>query len=88
MAELIITVVQVLTILIVIRIIVSWVVMLAPSMRWLHGHPAVEMLNSVTDPILAPIRSVMPSLGGFDFSPMIAIILLQVIGGVLADSLG
>ena len=86
-AELVSTIITVITILIVARIVVSWIVLLAPSMRWLYGHPAVELLNSATNWILAPIRSVMPSFGGFDFSPMIAIILLQVIGSFLVSGL-
>lgn len=86
-ADIVATTVQVLTILIILRIAVSWIVLLVGSMRWLMYHPAVEFLNSVTEPILAPIRSVMPNLGGFDFSPMIAIFLLQIIGQIIVDGL-
>jgi YggT family protein len=45
--------------------------------------PIAEFLYTITEPILAPIRSVMPRMGMFDFTPMIAIILLQVIREVL-----
>jgi YggT family protein len=65
---------------------VSWIVLIFSSMRWLMYHPVVQALDAVTDPILSPIRSVMPNLGGFDFSPMIAIILLQVIAQVVAGA--
>jgi YggT family protein len=78
--------IQVLTIAIFVRIAISWVVLLFGSMRWLMYHPAVEALNMVTEPILAPIRSVMPCLGGFDLSPMIAIILLQVVRSILIQN--
>jgi YggT family protein len=78
--------IQILTIAIIARIAVSWVVLIFSSMRWLLYHPVVQALDAITDPILAPIRSVMPNLGGFDFSPMIAIILLQVIGQIVADA--
>jgi len=84
--EVILLLIQVLTIAIVLRIIVSWVVMLVGSMRWLAYSPAVQILNSITDPILIPIRSVMPNLGGFDFSPMIAIFILQIIARTVAGS--
>jgi YggT family protein len=79
--------IQVLTILIIARIVVSWIVMFVASMRWLLYHPVVEFLNGVTEPILAPIRSVMPNFGGIDFSPMIAIILLQVVGGIIVEGI-
>jgi YggT family protein len=54
-------------------VIVSWVG-LEP------GNPFVVFLNDITEPILAPIRQYMPRLGPLDLSPMIAIILLQLIG--------
>ena len=38
-----------------------------------------EILAQVTEPILGPIRRVLPTFGGFDFSPLVAIILLQLI---------
>ena len=40
-------------------------------------NPIFDFLLTVTEPILAPIRSVMPRMGMFDLSPMAAIILLQ-----------
>ena len=51
----------------------------------------VRMLDSLTDPILRPIRRFMPNLGGIDISPVILFILLQalkiVIERVLAGPL-
>ena len=44
------------------------------------GNPFVVFLNDITEPILAPIRQYMPRIGMLDLSPMIAIILLQLIG--------
>lgn len=86
MAEAILILVQVLTIAIIARIAVSWIVLLFSSMRWLLYHPVVQALDAITEPILAPIRSVMPNFGGLDLSPMIAIIILQVLGRMLAQS--
>jgi YggT family protein len=37
----------------------------------------------VTEPILAPVRRLLPPFGGLDFSPLIVIIVLQVINGYL-----
>jgi YggT family protein len=46
-----------------------------------------QILHEMTEPILAPIRSVMPTVGMFDFSPIIAMLLLQVIGTALLQAL-
>ncbi len=50
-------------------------------------NPLVEILVQVTEPILAPIRAIMPRLGMLDLSPMIAILLLQAIAGIVVGSL-
>lgn len=42
-------------------------------------------LERMTDPIYAPIRRVVPAMGGLDFSPMIVLILIRIIGIVLAN---
>lgn len=39
----------------------------------------VIILNDLTDPILLPLRRIMPSLGGLDFSPLVAIMVLYFI---------
>ncbi len=57
-------------ILIVIGVILSWVG---------HGvrHPIVPLIFQLTDPVLEPIRRVLPNLGGIDLSPLVAIIGIQ-----------
>ncbi len=61
------------------RIILSFVIPL------LGREPNVTLVNiyqalaQVTEPILGPIRRVLPTFGGFDFSPMVAIILLEIL---------
>jgi len=54
------------------RVLLSWVDQTG-SMR------ITQILNEITEPILAPLRSIMPSGGMFDFTPIIAMLLLQVI---------
>ena len=71
----------VLTILIIIRALSSWV----PQLIDPRG-PIAEFLYTTTEPILGPIRALMPRMM-FDFSPMIAIILLQVIGRAIVSNL-
>mgnify|MGYP000427517418 CR=1 FL=1 len=72
----IIVLARVLNVAIFIRIILSWM----PISR---SNPIVTFIYDITEPILGPIRRVMPSLGGFDLSPMIALILIQVAERVL-----
>jgi YggT family protein len=72
---------QVLSLAILIRVLLSWVDPRA-NMR------VTQIMHEVTEPILGPIRSVMPSVGMFDFSPIVAILLLQAIGTALIRALG
>ncbi|MEE4638131.1 MAG: YggT family protein [Wenzhouxiangella sp.] len=57
-------------ILILVGVVLSWVG---------HGvrHPIVPLVYQLTEPVLAPIRRVLPSLGGLDLSPLVAIIGIQ-----------
>ena len=40
-------------------------------------------LAQVVEPLLTPIRKVVPAIGGLDFSPLILMILIQVVGSLL-----
>jgi YggT family protein len=61
---------------ILLRVILSWVA-LAFSID--ARNPLVGALHEITEPILAPLRSVLPSFGMMDFSPFVAMILLEFI---------
>jgi YggT family protein len=80
LAEIVATTLTVLSILIFIRAIISWI----PGIIDPRG-PIAEFLITVTEPILAPIRSLMPRMM-FDFSPMLAILLLNVIARIVAQN--
>jgi len=58
------------------RVLLTWV-------RIDPTHPAVQLLLDVTEPVLRPIRELMPAMGMFDFSPIIALLLLNVLEGLL-----
>jgi len=73
-------IIEVLSVAVIARAFLSW---FDPTMRT----PVGRFLYDVTEPILAPIRRVVPSLGMFDISPIVALILLQVIGRLLARAL-
>ena len=53
-------------------IILSWV---APGSK----NPALFLLFQITEPVMAPFRKALPSMGGLDFSPILVFILINVI---------
>jgi len=60
------------TILILLRVILSW---FSPR----PTNILAVILYRVTEPFLAPLRRIIPRVGRLDFSPLVAIILIQVI---------
>jgi YggT family protein len=50
-------------------------------------HPVRNALDRVLQPLLTPIRRVVPLVGMFDFSPLILIILVQIVKYVLINFL-
>ena len=50
-------------------------------------NPIMRFLASIAEPILGPLRRVLPSMGMLDLSPMVAIILLQVVGNIVIGTL-
>jgi len=46
-------------------------------------HPVREALDRIVDPFLNPIRRIVPLAGTLDFSPLILILLVQLIAGLL-----
>lgn len=50
--------------------------------------PIVRALDAITEPIMEPLRRVVPRVGMIDITPMVAIILIFVISAMLRSSLG
>ena len=50
-------------------------------------HPVRRTLDNLVEPMLAPIRRVVPLIGMFDFSPLVLIILVQILSSVLISFL-
>lgn len=63
---------------IILQVILSWV---NPNT------PITPVLNSITRPILRPIQQIIPAVSGIDFSPLVAIILLQMLNISLFSAL-
>jgi len=71
LAEAISIVCWTLLIAIFIRAIMSWI---APRSH----HPALRILDGLSEPVLAPFRRLLPNMGGLDLSPILAILALQL----------
>ena len=59
-----------------VRVIVSWI-QLPPN------NPVVHYSRVLTEPVLEPIRKLLPASGGLDFSPLILLLLLRFIAGLV-----
>ena len=64
-----------LTILVLISVILSW--FMSPY------HPLRAAIDRIVDPMLNPIRRVIPTAGMFDFSPLVLMILIEVVASIL-----
>ncbi|MFM2032907.1 MAG: hypothetical protein RLZZ297_1672 [Chloroflexota bacterium] len=62
------------------RVILSWV---DPFGNWM----ITRIIRDITEPILAPIRRVLPTMGMIDFSPIVAALLLQLLGNLIIGAL-
>lgn len=65
-----------------------YTLILQAILSWVNPHtPIASTLDSLTRPILAPIRRIIPMTNGIDFSPLVALILLQMLNVVVIASL-
>jgi YggT family protein len=65
---------------IIILIIISWI---APQTY----NPAAALLSQLTDPVLTPFRRLLPSMGGLDFSPMLALFVIHILRAIILPGL-
>jgi len=49
-----------------------------------HDHPLVRITRVATEPLLRPIRRVLPTIGGIDFSPMVLLVAIGLLRRMLA----
>ena len=61
-------------------VIISWV-KLPPD------NPIASFLHSMTEPLLSPIRQIMPEMGGLDFSPLVLLFGIRLFRGVIISAL-
>ncbi len=66
-----------------------WTVLLRAVASWLGNErsPGVSFLADLTDPVVAPVRRVLPPLGGIDLSPLAVLLIIQVAQMVVGNLL-
>lgn len=66
-------------ILLLIRVLLTWI----PNINWMNQPFAA--LSQITDPYLNIFRSIIPPIGGFDLSPILAFLALQLLSRLLGS---
>jgi YggT family protein len=70
--------------------ILMWIIIIQVILSWLFAFNVlntssqglrtfVDALNRITEPLYRPIRKLLPDFGGIDFSPLIVLILIQIL---------
>jgi YggT family protein len=72
---------QALTFAVFFNAIFSWLVMIYPRNSFVLS--TYHVLRQITDPILAPLRRIIPLIGMVDITPIVAILILQIIASFL-----
>lgn len=70
--------------------ILSWLIVVRVLISWVNPdpfNPIVQFLYKATDPILAPIRKFLPTLGPLDISPIVAFLILYFLNQFLVQAL-
>jgi len=70
--------------------VLTWAIIIRALLSWFSisgAQPVFRLLVEITEPVLAPIRRVLPTAGMLDFSPLVALLLIQVISNILVSQL-
>jgi YggT family protein len=66
----------------------SFVILARVLMSWVNVDPyspLARVIYDLTEPVLAPVRNLLPPAAGLDFSPIIVLVVLQILGTMLAN---
>lgn len=67
---------------IIIRAILSWLTSVSAL------DPIARFFNMITNPLIEPIRRRLPPIGGIDFSPLVALLLIWLVENIVLALLG
>ena len=76
-ASVLIAIIEIYTIVVIVRVLFSWL-----PLRH-RANQFYEFIYAVTEPVMRPLRRLIPPLGGFDLSPIALLFILAVIGRLL-----
>ena len=68
----------------------SLIILARVLMSWINVDPNSQLgrvIFDLTEPVLAPVRNLMPPAAGLDFSPIIVMVLLQIVGQMVVSAL-
>ena len=77
--QLITIIAQLITLLVIVQVALSY--FMSPY------HPVRQAIDRLVEPLLAPIRRLLPQTGMLDFSPLVLIILVQIVARLLVSLL-
>lgn len=66
-------------------IIMSFVMLFSGNM---NPHPILRLIWQLTEPVMGPLRKVLPPMGGLDFSPILIFIIIGLIQNLLIETFG
>lgn len=67
-----------------------WIILIRALISWVNPdpfNPIVQFLHSVTEPILEPLRKMLPQLGAVDISPLIAVLIILFLKNFIVKTL-
>ena len=78
--------------------ILTWIIIIQAVLSWLLAFNVINThnefvrqlaygLSRMTEPLYRPIRRIMPDFGGLDFSPLIVLLLIQILSGIVIPRL-
>ena len=78
--------------------IVWWIIVIQAILSWLVAFNVINThsdfvrqvlyaLNRLTEPLYRPIRRIMPDFGALDFSPLVVMLIIQILRGIVIPSI-
>ena len=80
MASYLVSLISLVVTIISIVLILNALLSFTPLEPW---HPVRRFLSQMAEPIVRPFRNILPATGMIDFTPMIALIVVQIVGQIL-----
>lgn len=79
--------------------IYTWVIVAGVILSWLISFDVINRRNQfvhtlwnvfyqLTEPVMGPIRRILPSVGGLDFSPLVVLLAIFFLRNLLCDNFG